>query len=198
VREANDHITFDGQFEDMAVMHSVESTQPTEEEIAKLRNDKQEAGKGGVKRGKVWGPVIPQRRSQRNLGDDKTMLEKAQDLKRKHDLEDNKGIKQISSSSLLSVATEIGLSFEEGNPQTISMLDNMIALEVSRNNTVIDKCQHDGCSNSSSSVEVLFKGGGQGGIPGTPEKQYPRSEDSEEVEEGWTKVGKKKKNRKKK
>jgi hypothetical protein len=33
------------------------------------------------------------------------MLEKAQDLKRKYDLKDNKGKKYVSSSSLLSVAS---------------------------------------------------------------------------------------------
>jgi hypothetical protein len=42
---------------------------------------------------KVWGPIQAERRSSRLNNDDKTILEKAKNLKRKINLEDNKGIK---------------------------------------------------------------------------------------------------------
>lgn len=51
-----------------------------------------------------------QRRSHRNKGDDRNMLEKAQDLKRKFDLEEPKGkLSKMNHDSLLSMVADAGL-----------------------------------------------------------------------------------------
>lgn len=75
-----------------------------------------------LKKGKkVWGPDIPTRRSKRGTDDGRTMLEKAQDLKRKHALEVKGGMKQTSKpisikDSLITIAAEFGIISKDGNP----------------------------------------------------------------------------------
>lgn len=124
-------------------------TQPTKEDIGKLVNQRDvEKGKSKGK-GKVWGPVIAQRRSQRILDDGRTMTEKAQELKKKSNLEIPKGITKIPSisrASLLSVATEIGLVVEDGNPSNSSVLDNMLAIDKERHTLSVNSCPNSLCS----------------------------------------------------
>lgn len=123
--------------------------------------------------------MIPQRRSQRHIGDDRTMTQKAQDLKRKLSLEDNKGIKTISTSSLLSMATEIGLEVEDGNPQSSALLDSILALEKTRNEAGSSSCNHASCSGVSGILEEGSSVSGQGGIPGTPNNNNQLAQDRE-------------------
>lgn len=188
----------DKSHEAVIVEPSMNSTQPTSEEVDKLKGVEKLNDKGGMKKAKVWGPVKPQRRSQRNIRDDKTMLEKAQDLKRKYDLEDNKGNKHISCSSLLSVATEIGLVVEESNPQSRNLLASILALEKSRNEAGTSSCHNTSCSDSTGNLASEDRVSGQGGTPGAPKNHKHEDRDGDDLEKGWTRVGPKKKNKKKK
>lgn len=92
--------------------------------------DQVEQKKGKEKKKNQWGPTISLRRSAR-LGDDgRLMMEKAQEAKRKWNLEDKTGKNPRISKTLLSaVAKEIGLDNLDGNP---SVIDSIINLDNSR------------------------------------------------------------------
>jgi hypothetical protein len=68
-------------------------TQPSLELVEQFDADEVKQQKVKQEKKKEWGPLLPQIRSKRFLNDDRTMLEKAQDTKRKHNLEDNQGKK---------------------------------------------------------------------------------------------------------
>lgn len=111
------------------------STQPTTEDVEKL---KQDDGLSKTNRGNSknqWGPSVPLRRSSRLVDDGRIMMDKAQDSKRKWNLDDNPGINSKSQSYvsvvlLQSVAKDIGIAGLDGNPK---VLDNMISLDNQRN-----------------------------------------------------------------
>jgi uncharacterized protein (UPF0548 family) len=95
-----------------------------------------------------WGPVIPLRRSTRHVDNGKDVLENAQDFKRKWNLEDNAGINKkssktlaISENLLLSVAKDIGIGIEDGNP----ILQKMVELDSNRVIYMEAKCSHQDC-----------------------------------------------------
>jgi hypothetical protein len=94
-----------------------------------------------------WGPVIPIRRSSRNLDTGKTMLDKAQEAKRKWNLEDKTSNLPKSSSLskpiLLSIAKDIGLELGDGNPDIV---DKMLELDPSRNAASKLYCNIASCS----------------------------------------------------
>lgn len=102
-------------------------TQPSLDVVteATMKKDKK---KGGKQR---WGPVMPLRRSTRNLDTGKTMLEKAIEAKKKWDLEDKAGMKNCkpSKSQILSIAKDIVLEVLDGYP---SVADKMLELDDSR------------------------------------------------------------------
>jgi len=84
-------------------------------------SQKDQAWQGKLAKGKKkmtskqWGPVIATRRSARNLDNGKTMMEKAQEAKRKWNLDTKTGMPKtnISKSLLISVAKETGLVIKE-------------------------------------------------------------------------------------
>jgi len=77
-----------------------------------------------------WGPTIPLRRISRHTKDARLMMEKAQDAKRKWNLDDKTGKNtKISKPLLIYVAKEIGLVNLDGNPEDI---DSMLDLDSSR------------------------------------------------------------------
>jgi hypothetical protein len=84
------------------------------------------------KRNQKWGPVIPERKSKRNMKDGMTMLEKAQALKEKNNLEAPKGKKHIptfSSNSLVDLACKIGLDVDrnaDGESRTAQQILEVI------------------------------------------------------------------------
>jgi hypothetical protein len=82
-------------------------------------------------------------------------------------LKDNKGKKHVSSS-LLSVAIEIGLVVEEGNLQSRSMMDSILALEKTRSEAGSSICNYASCSRVSGKIVEGSSVSGQGGTPGTP------------------------------
>jgi hypothetical protein len=58
--------------------------------MQKMETELQKGKKGGKK--PKWGPVIPLRRSSRNVDNGKLMMGKAQEAKRKWNLDDRTGI----------------------------------------------------------------------------------------------------------
>jgi hypothetical protein len=74
-----------------------------------------------VNKKKEWGPIVVQRRSKRDLGGEKTILEKAQDIKRKWNEVPLKGMTKqtplhITSDDLSRMAFVTGLVNRDGNP----------------------------------------------------------------------------------
>lgn len=129
-----------------------QSTQPTDEIIEKATR-KQKEGKE-----KVWGPVIATRKSKRGMDDGRTMLEKAQDIKRKYTLEDNEGNKKpprplTNKASLSIIASQIGLVSQDGNLFSNSMLDSMLELDDLRSKNFVKTCEEFPCSSSGISSE---------------------------------------------
>jgi len=119
-------------------------TQPNTEDIERQKAD------GYLKKGRKvskkhkWGLVVPLRRSSRNVDDGRTMMDKAQEAKRKWNLEDRTGNKssRVSKSTLLSVAKDIGLDVGDGNPD---LLDTMIELDSSGTTANEVNCKNQGC-----------------------------------------------------
>lgn len=78
--------------------------------------------RGGSERSKKqWGPILAQRKSKRIQEDGRSALEKAQDCKKKCNLEVVKGTNQSSSLhtnkvSLSSIIVKIGIVSGDGNP----------------------------------------------------------------------------------
>lgn len=133
-------------------------------------------------------------------------MDKAQEVKRKWNLEDNVGTKKSSSSSisnvdLLSVAKDIGIVLKDGNPEVVNQ---MIAIDSSRRRDRERQCQHPGCGSASGSglnPEDNVENPTQ--INKTSNQQTRnRFGDAEDLifdqEKGWSIVGNKKKNKKKK
>jgi len=108
-------------------------------------------GKDGkvAKRKRGWGPVQPERKSKRVPLDGVTMLEKAQALKSKNNLENEKGkkvSKHISTSSLLEiVATSIDLEVPVEELSKQKLVDQVLDLEIERNNSFNVACSTVEC-----------------------------------------------------
>lgn len=92
-----------------------------------------EAKRAGKKQ--QWGPVLPVRRSSRISDSGKTTLANAQEIKRIWNLNNNSGINKKSQkipsgskSLLVSVASDIGIVFEDGNP----VVENLVELDDNR------------------------------------------------------------------
>jgi hypothetical protein len=66
-------------------------------------------------------------------------MNKAKDLKRKYHLEEIKG---ISRAPYISIASQVGLVLEDGNPSTSLALDNIIELEANRLDYFTANCQN--------------------------------------------------------
>lgn len=62
-------------------------SQPTNEDIEKVSVQLNSDGNPKKAKKQVWGPILAQKRSKRVPDDGKTMMERAQELKRKQDLE---------------------------------------------------------------------------------------------------------------
>jgi len=84
-----------------------------------------------------WGPILAMKKSVRVSDDGRTMLQKAQDLKEKQNLQLMKGKSNLptvhtSPGHLSSIAADLGISSRDGYPLDINMLDNMVSLDKSR------------------------------------------------------------------
>jgi len=82
----------------------------------------------------AWGPVMAIRRSKRNMNDDRPVMEKAQEFKKKWSPDQHKGKKLFppkvfDKSALVCVANTVGLKFSGRSLAIESCLDNMENME---------------------------------------------------------------------
>lgn len=100
------------------------------------------------KKKKAWGPIPPEKRSKRIPKDDVPMLEKAQALKMKNNLEVPKGKTQVhynlSFQKLSSLATKIRLDVEHGS-SCRSCVDTILDDNAQRSKIFSDSCSFIGC-----------------------------------------------------
>lgn len=109
------------------------------------------------KRNKKWGPVIPKRRSKRNIQDGRTMIEKAQALKEKNNLEIPKGKKPVptfSNKELVDIASKIGLDVDHKMDSSSSKAQQILDIVEDRNSTFTEGCKFVGCNFGYSSGEL--------------------------------------------
>ena len=150
-----------------------------------------------------WGPIIPVRRSSRNVNVGKSMLEKAQEMKGRWNLEDKTGKTnrnpKISKSLLISVAKDVGLDLMDGDPGCI---DGMLELDCSRNaasklNCNIQECGYDGSLENKDKSDMVSTSRSSSTHVKNCQDGNPDG-DVTDQELGWSKVENKKKNKKKK
>ena len=115
---------------------------------------------GGVAKSKPrkrgWGPVQLERKSKRVPLDGMNMVEKAQALKKKNNLEFKKGkkvSKQISSSSSLDIAASIDLDVPVEELSKQKVVDQVLDLEIERNKNFNATCSKVDCP-----IKVYSKG----------------------------------------
>lgn len=119
---------------DTAIDEMMVCTQPTQEEVDRAKQT-EEIDKGKKKDAKSqWGPTITLRRSTSKVDDGKTMMDKAQEFKRKWNLEDNtsktsKTQHKSTKAKLISIANDLNIVGVDGNP---NVLDRMISLDEQR------------------------------------------------------------------
>jgi hypothetical protein len=97
----------------------------------------------GANRSKHWGPVKATRRSERNEGDTRTMLTRAQEAKRKWQQEPLKGNKLItnpliSTNELLHSASVFGIVGQDGNPVSKEIIERVELIEKSRDDIFVE------------------------------------------------------------
>jgi hypothetical protein len=97
----------------------------------------------GANRSKHWGPVKATRRSERNEGDTRTMLTRAQEAKRKWQQEPPKGNKLItnpliSTNELLHSASVFGIVGQDGNPVSKEIIERVELIEKSRDDIFVE------------------------------------------------------------
>lgn len=96
----------------------------------------------------TWGLVLLEKKSKRVSQDGATMLSRAQALKRKNNLEIEKGknvTKPISSSSLLDIASVIGIAVPAVELDKRELVKQMLSAEVDRNKSFNTSCNIEGC-----------------------------------------------------
>ncbi|TVU22436.1 hypothetical protein EJB05_32130, partial [Eragrostis curvula] len=72
-----------------------------------------------------WGPVVAEKRSLRNRDDGRTMLEKAQDRKKKHNLE-------VNQEHFDSVASIVGIEFDNDAVVKDKLIEEILEIEIAR------------------------------------------------------------------
>jgi hypothetical protein len=109
------------------------------------------------KRDKKWGPIIPERKSKRHPAGGGTILEKAQALKKKNNLEVPIGKKHVpifDNSSLVDIASKIGIDVKSHPDQNSSGAQEILNLEVYRKKTFSDIYKVDSCSHKTETGEL--------------------------------------------
>ena len=179
-------------------------TQPSDEVFERILADDNRDKAKLFNQNQKWGPVMPLRRSSRRVDDGKKVMECAQEFKRKWYLEDNAGISKkptkphpVSKNLLLSVAKDIGIDIEDGHP----VLDKMVQLDLDRMGEMFSKGSHASCSSKAdtSSLGSQVNSNNMDGDINTPEKSDQDGNpdlSKEDQELGWSKVGPRRKNKK--
>jgi hypothetical protein len=193
-------------------------SQPTNENIEKVFVQLNSYGNPKKAKKQVWGPVLAQKRSKRVPNDGKTMMERAQELKRNQDLEipqdkNNKNSFVSVTISLANIAVDLGVVHKDGHPLPQNMLDSMVSLDAQRATNfekicnqktsqaetfviASDQVKKELDSSLDHNLIISEQRGSQGGCPDFP----ILIDDEEDREGGWSKVRvgrrKKKKGRK--
>lgn len=184
-----------------SVAVNAQSSQPAAEDFDKVKQvDVCQKGKRVGKK-KQWGPILPLRRSSRHVDGGRSMLDKAQDVKRKWNLEDNQGNKitsnNVSTDLLLSIAKDIGVVLQNGNSD---LMQQMIEIDNTRSKASILECKHDSCRGSSDLGLGIQEHLVTAAQFNSPNEQHTRTGDVDigtiDQEQGWSKVGSSKKNKK--
>jgi hypothetical protein len=121
--------------------------------VSSNENDKQTENKQDGKNMK-WGPVVVERRSKRQGGDNMTIIEKAQETKRKWNddkTSDMTALKplHVTLDDLRRIAKVTGIVTKDGNPINDTLVSNLVEKESERH-----KVYQDGCS-SCNSIDVM-------------------------------------------
>jgi hypothetical protein len=132
-----------------------------------------------------WGPVVVERRCQRYADDNRTILEKAQEAKRKWNEEDPKGkTKQkplhINSADLIYTVVIIGLTSKDGNPIGDETVRKIVVVEEQRYETAIKNYKADTCNPPVDTEEVAESSREQGFASGVS----GGNTDSSQLQEG--------------
>jgi hypothetical protein len=145
------------------------------------------AGKEGkTNKKQAWGPVMPQRKSQRTMGDSRTIMEKAQEAKRKWEGEVTKGKQNtsrlhITSHDLKTTADVIGIVSLDGNPVSTALTRSLQEAEEKIESSFSSSCSSHLCSaapeNSSSQESNI----GQGLVSVDVEDRYMNNQQGVEV-----------------
>jgi hypothetical protein len=116
-----------------------------------LKEDKSRANKKNrTRKEKEWGPIVVERRSKRLAGDSKTVLEKAQEVKRKWNEEPSTGMtnikaNQIKFDDLKLSAAMVGIAGKDRNPVKDATIKDLVAVEERRALSYMFKCNHESC-----------------------------------------------------
>jgi hypothetical protein len=126
--------------------HNSDLDRMDEEEERMTRKNKKKRETGGKK----WGPVV-ERRSKRHVEDGRTVLEKAQDAKRKWNEKTNAGITKsepnlVTCDDLHSSALFFGIVNKDGNPVNSRVIKEIEYTEIDRNRIYSNNCSHELCN----------------------------------------------------
>lgn len=155
-----------------------------------------------------WGPIQAEKRSTRLREDGKTALEKAQNLKRKVNLEDNQGKKTyasavLSKSEFFHIAEVVGVTVEKNNKDISGdVLAEIQELDKDRTSSFSLACKNPTCSKDNKEVDLAPEDGMdvQDEAPVTPKQKAicNKLNSSIGIDEHseWTDVAPRKKNKK--
>ncbi|TVU37081.1 hypothetical protein EJB05_15547, partial [Eragrostis curvula] len=92
---------------------------------------------------KQWGPVMVERRSKRNKNGGGTIMEMAEELKKRHNLElpprMGNSFAALSSDSLINKADDIGVSLGSNKNEIDDNINFMVNTEIARNEDFVDQ-----------------------------------------------------------
>jgi hypothetical protein len=135
------------------------------------------------------------------------VLEKAQDIEKKHNLEVSQGNHKkrafhTNPVTLANIAVELGIVHKNGHPLPQNMLDSMVSLDAQRAANFEKFCKQNANQVESSSQVSTHKsegndnsqgllssvmGGMQGGSPKTPKNSSIQIINIDDSEDGWLK-----------
>jgi hypothetical protein len=135
----------------------------------------------------AWGPIVAQGRSQRHLRDGRTILEKAQEARRKWNEEVNKGKTSssgmhISSCDLKIVVDAIGIVNLDGNPISANLTRRLENDEEERNSKFSSKFKSHMCNSNPDNTSNQGGNRGQGFVSVETELSTNAHQQGAEVE----------------
>ena len=145
---------------------------PTTKEIKNL----QKASNEKPAEKKKWGPIEAERKSKRGTNDGRSVLEKAQDAKRRWSEGITKGKPSkpppISKPEILCNAKAIGISGKDGSPVNDSCISDILAIESNRGICFSDSC-NTCCTVDNVIVDPSESGEIQGADPESSKDTHP-------------------------